>query len=78
MPSVSVCLHVSASVPDFVYMIFPTVFSLMAFKFSDMVTVDKTLNRLTFCDRGSIFKVTGGQLCLKINFVYAIFPVVLY
>ena len=32
----------------------------MAFKFSDMVTMDKTLNLLAFRDHASIFKVTGG------------------
>ena len=30
----------------------------------------------TVHDDGSIFKVTGGSLYFKINFVYAIFPVV--
>ena len=38
---------------------------LMAFKFSDMVTLDKTLNWLTFCEICSIFKVTGGHYVSK-------------
>ena len=42
-------------------------FSLLAFKFSDMVTMDKTLNWLTFCDLDSIFKVTGGDYVSKLT-----------
>ena len=61
---------------NFVYVIFLS-FSPMAFKFSDMVTMDNTLNWLTFRDCGLIFKVTGGSLCFKINFIYTLFPVVL-
>ena len=40
-------------------------FSLMAFKFTDMVTMDKTLNR--FCYYGSFFKVTGGHYVSKLT-----------
>ena len=36
-------------------------FLLMAFKFSDIVTMDKTLNWLTFRNLGAIFKVTEGH-----------------
>ena len=39
----------------------------MAFKFSDMVTMDKALNRLTFCEYGSIFKVTEGHYVSKLS-----------
>ena len=58
----------SASVPDFVYAIFHSIL-LMAFKFSDMATMDKTLNWLTFCDISSIFKVTGGRYVSKLIFL---------
>ena len=39
----------------------------MGFKFSDMVTMDKTWNWLTFCDHGSIFNVTGGHYVSKLT-----------
>ena len=42
-------------------------FSPMDFIFSDMVTMDKTLNWFTFCDNGSIFKVTGGHYVSKVT-----------
>ena len=40
----------------------------MAFKFLDVVTMDKTLNWLTFRDYVSIFKVTGGHYVSKLTF----------
>ena len=41
------------------------IFSLMAFKFLDIVTMDKMLYLLTFRDYSSIFKVTGGNYVSK-------------
>ena len=38
----------------------------MAFKCSDMVTMDKTLNILSLCGLGSIFKVTGSHYVSKL------------
>ena len=46
-------------------------FSPMAFKFSDMVAIDKTLNWLTFVTMAQCSR-SQGSLCFKINFVYAI------
>ena len=48
-------------------------FSPMAFEFSDMMTMDKTLNWLPFCDLGSIFKVTRGHLVSKLTCLCDIF-----
>ena len=42
-------------------------FSPMAFKFLDVVTMDKTLNSLPFCDYDSIFKVIGGHYVSKLT-----------
>ena len=43
---------------NFVYVKLLYSFLPIAFTFSDMVTIDKTLNWLTFYDYGSVFKVT--------------------
>ena len=44
----------------------------MAFKFSDMVNMGKTLNVLTVYDYGSIFK-SQRVIMFQMNFVYTIF-----
>ena len=44
------------------YLILP-----MAFKFSDIMTMDKAVNWLTFRDYGSIFKATGFQYVSKLT-----------
>ena len=64
-PSMShhVCLR--QSVPDFVYISYSV--SPIVFKFSDMVTVDTTLNWFTCLDYVSIFKVTGGHCVSKLT-----------
>ena len=64
---VSASVRPSASMPDFVYAIFPTVFWPKVFQFSDIVSMDKTLNWLTFRDLGSIFKVTKGHYVSKLT-----------
>ena len=43
----------------------------MAFKCSDMLTIDKTFNWLTFCDLVSVFNVTGGHYVSKLTFYYS-------
>ena len=43
----------------------PPSFFMMAFKFSDMVAMSKTVNWFTFCDLGSIFKIMGGNYVSK-------------
>ena len=60
-PITQLWVNVRPFVPDFVYAIFRS-FSPMDFKFKDMETMDKTLIWLTFRDRGSFVKVTGGIL----------------
>ena len=65
-PVTRMWVGVRLRLPDFFYAIFPS-FLLMAFKFSDMVTMVKTLNWLTFCDLGSIFKITEGHYVSKLT-----------
>ena len=62
----NVCRRLSMSVPDFVYGIL-LIFSTMAFKFTDMVTMEKILHWLMFRDYGSLFKVTGGHYVSKLT-----------
>ena len=59
-PSASVCAKLCLC--DISYS-----FSPMAFKLSDMVTMDKTFDWLTFHDYGSIFKVTGHHYVSKLT-----------
>ena len=42
-------------------------FSSMAFKFSNMLTTEKTLNEFTFHDYGSVFKVKRGHYVSKLT-----------
>ena len=60
-------IRLSASVPDFVYTIFSTVFCQWLSNFRIWWPWTKTLNWLTFCDYGSIFKVAGGHYVSKLN-----------
>ena len=47
----------------------------MAFKFSHMVIIEKTLRWLTFCDHGSIIKVTGVIMFQTLTFFMQYFLV---
>ena len=61
-PTVSQHLCPHPSVPDISYS-----FLLMGFKFTDMVSMDKTLNWLTFHDFDWIFNVTGDHYVTKLT-----------